>query len=66
VGGGGGAGANRDLGVGWGRSKRGAGDAGGSSLENLLALVAAVSHYDATVAVEDNAATKNHCRTCKQ
>ena len=58
VGGGGGAGGNRELGVGMGRSKRGGGDAGGSSLETLLAMVAAVSHYDASVAVEDNAATK--------
>ena len=34
------------------------GDAGGSSLHNLHAMVAGVSHHDAPVTVDGNAATR--------
>jgi len=34
--------------------------AGSSSLENLHAIVASVSHHDAPVAVDGNAATRKH------
>ena len=38
--------------------ERGGGDAGGSSLENLQAMVVGVSHDDAPVAVDGDTATR--------
>jgi hypothetical protein len=40
------------------RRWRGGGDAGGSSLENLQAMVPGVSHDDASVAVDGDTATR--------
>jgi hypothetical protein len=59
-GGRGGAGADRDGERGWGRGEKkvGGGVAGGSSRENLHAMVEAVSHHDAPVAVDGNAAIR--------